>query len=319
MERTTRLVTTAAAVLMMAAAPASAGEIVGSDLSGVVDVPNFSTGITAAGTGQRTGATLPMAATAAGVIVEIKIKHSDVPHDATGAFSILSGDGQPNFDARTSTLLPTVVWQNGQGAAVRTFRPLPDANGHARGVPVVAGERMAYRSLTGDFSPGITDNTSPGAQYRYFLGSHVMDAQFYVSEIANRELMVQMRIEPDADRDGYGDETQDPCPITTGLACAAPCEQATKVGTSGDDVIVGTAGNDVIAAGAGADKVFGLGGDDIICGADGNDVLKGGSGNDFLLGETGADNLKGGGGTRDFCTGGQGFDRATKCERIRSL
>lgn len=253
-----------------------------------------------------------------GVIVQIKIKHSNVPNDATGAFSILSGDGPPNFDARTSPLLPSVVWQDGQGAAVRTFKPLPDANGRARGVPVAAGERLAYRTLVGN-SPGITDITAPGAQYVYFLGSHVVDAQFYVPELPDRELMVQMLIEPDADADGYGDETQDPCPITVGVACAPPCQQATHVGTAGNDVMVGTAGNDVIDAGAGTDTVLGLGGDDTVCGGDGNDKLKGGAGNDLLIGGTGADVLKGGGGARDLCKGGQGFDRASKCERVRSL
>ena len=103
----------------------------------------------------------------------------------------------------------------------------------------------------------------------------------------------------------------------TPLSCAGTT--ATHRGTAGPDVIYGTAGNDVIAAGAGNDIVIGGGGDDIICGGTGNDTLKGGAGNDRLLGEQGVDRLKGGPGRRDICQGGPSADRASKCEKVRSL
>lgn len=128
----------------------------------------------------------------------------------------------------------------------------------------------------------------------------------------SRELLVNADIEPDADGDGLGDETQDVCVGVAGAACA-PCDQATKIGTSGDDVIIGTDGKDVIATGGGADVVFGLGGADIICGGSGNDKLKGGAGNDKLFGESGRDKLRGGAG-KDACKGGPGADRLRKCE-----
>ena len=53
-------------------------------------------------------------------------------------------------------------------------------------------------------------------------------------------------------------------------------EQATILGTPGNDVIRGTEGPDVIVAGDGNDKVWGLGGDDVICGGLGNDRIDGG-------------------------------------------
>src|SRR5690348_603771 len=65
----------------------------------------------------------------------------------------------------------------------------------------------------------------------------------------------------------------DPCLLIFGA------DNATIVGTNGDDVIRGTDGPDIILAGAGNDVIFGLGGDDKICGGDGNDRIDGGSGN----------------------------------------
>ena len=80
--------------------------------------------------------------------------------------------------------------------------------------------------------------------------------------------------------------------------------------TAGNDVILGTAGSDVIVAG---------GGNDVVCGGGGNDRIFGDAGNDVLLGEAGKDRISGGVGKKDACIGGSGRDRATRCEKTRSL
>src|SRR5436190_1271134 len=59
-------------------------------------------------------------------------------------------------------------------------------------------------------------------------------------------------------------------------------QNATIVGTPGDDTLNGTAGDDVIAAGTGNDTVFGFGGNDLICGGPGDDLVNGGPGNDRI-------------------------------------
>ena len=137
-------------------------------------------------------------------------------------------------------------------------------------------------------------------------------------------------LEPDADGDGFGDETQDQCP--TNATTQGPCppmpasqptstckgEPATIVGTGGVDKLSGTPAADVIAALGGNDKASGLAGNDLICGGAGKDTLKGGSGKDTLLGQKGKDTLKGGGG-KDTCTGGKGKDTASKCEVEKSI
>ncbi len=103
-------------------------------------------------------------------------------------------------------------------------------------------------------------------------------------------------------------------------------QQATLVGTAGNDAITGTARTDVIAALGGNDKVFGLAGNDAICGGLGKDTLRGGAGNDFLSGQKGNDKLYGqkgndklsgkagkdtlkGGPGKDILKGGAGKDK----------
>jgi Ca2+-binding RTX toxin-like protein len=89
-----------------------------------------------------------------------------------------------------------------------------------------------------------------------------------------------------------------------------PCrgQNATIVGTDGNDTLTGTAGNDVISSGAGTDAVDGLGGRDLICGGGGPDRLLGGPGADGLSGEAGKDSLNGGAG-KDILQGGAAKDK----------
>jgi hemolysin type calcium-binding protein len=136
-------------------------------------------------------------------------------------------------------------------------------------------------------------------------------------------LNVSANLEPDLDKDGFGDETQDLCPTQAGTQ--GPCVQckgqvATIVGTNLPDAIIGTTGNDVIALLGGADTAKAKAGNDIVCGGGGNDDLKGQTGKDKLFGEKGKDELNGGGGQGDLCNGGKGSDDAKgSCEKERSI
>jgi hypothetical protein len=129
---------------------------------------------------------------------------------------------------------------------------------------------------------------------------------------------IAAKVEPDSDRDGFGDETQDLCPIDA--AIQGPCPQpaapaptckgkpATIVGTDGVDKLSGTPAEDVIAALGGNDTASGLADNDVICGGAGKDTLKGGKGNDKLYGGVGKDTLRGGPG-KDKLKGGPGKDK----------
>jgi Ca2+-binding RTX toxin-like protein len=256
---------------------------------------------------------LPVAAPAAGTIVSIRIKHGTIPTATAAGFRIFNGsfvDGDPNT-TRSHGRLPDKAYAAGTGAATDTVIPV-DADGRPHGVPIAAGERLGLASVDtpGDAGlNGFTAITAGGDVINYFDPVPGFKPNSN-NTFNNRDLLVQYTIEPDADGDGYGDETQE-------FACGG--QQATIVGTAGNDVLTGTPGNDVIAALDGNDTVVASGGDDVVCGGNGNDILKGGAGKDKLLGEAGKDTLKGGGGTKDVCKGGPGPDIARKCEKVRSL
>jgi Ca2+-binding RTX toxin-like protein len=140
---------------------------------------------------------------------------------------------------------------------------------------------------------------------------------------AGRRLLVQADVEPDKDRDGKGDISQE----TPATPPAAPpviydnpppagtqqpfvviaCANVVK-GTRDDDVLRGTVFGDRLVGGDGADLLRGDAGNDCLEGGSGNDVLDGGNGDDRLAGDAGNDRLTGGKGA-DSLKGGRGDDR----------
>jgi len=62
-----------------------------------------------------------------------------------------------------------------------------------------------------------------------FMGGLADGATAAGAAQGSRELLVQARIEPDADDDGLGDETQDPCPTQAGPVCADPDDTTAPV------------------------------------------------------------------------------------------
>ncbi len=139
----------------------------------------------------------------------------------------------------------------------------------------------------------------------------------------NGELFYDADIEPDADRDGFGDVSQDSCPAdgSTHAACPQPpppvvivdkfplCrgKRATRVGAAGKDDLRGTKRADVIVGLGGDDTIRALAGNDLVCAGKGRDKVLGGPGKDRLLGEGGVDTLRGGPG-KDKLVGGPGKD-----------
>lgn len=95
-------------------------------------------------------------------------------------------------------------------------------------------------------------------------------------------------------------------------SASASCqgEEATIVGTSGDDDLKGTPGPDVVQLGRGDDRFKGRGGDDLICGGAGEDILLGGAGDDSIRGNRDADRLRGQRGD-DLARGGSDADRVS--------
>ena len=203
------------------------------------------------------------------------------------------------------------------------------------GITVSGGEFLSlWVSAKGQFCAYTAD---PGDVTEYRAGTwpepNVGDTFVMDTAVPNVRINAAAVLEPDCDKDGLGDQTQDgdlsscapgtaptgPAPTPPGGA-PATCKgkPATILGTAGTDVRIASPGQDVIVGLGGNDTLSGLAGDDVICGGAGKDTLKGGKGKDTLLGQKGKDTLKGGGG-KDLCKGGKGKDTASRCEAEKSI
>jgi hypothetical protein len=205
-------------------------------------------------------------------------------------------------DAASLTITGESAFQTPQAATLNTFPTQISAR---------AGEVIGFYHVGNNFADcaatgqtGYTDVFTPGDILPGATGSPITPEP-------GGHLDVAAVLEPDCDKDGLGDETQDADIKSCGpLTCKG--QKATHFGTTGNDEIRGTRGPDVIVALAGKDKAFGLAGKDLICGGLGKDTLNGGKGKDRLLGQAGADTLKGAGGN-DTCQGGKGRDVEKSC------
>ena len=195
---------------------------------------------------------------------------------------------------------------------------------------VESGDIIGIRSTSGECASD-TGNAADTYDLRFTTATAVGAVGTYIP-VSGEIFDISAQLEPDCDKDGLGDETQDTnlssCPPATTPAGPIPgpggapvtCKgkPATIVGTNGNDARTGSQGPDVIVGLGGNDKLSGIAGNDVICGGPGKDLLKGGKGKDNLLGQGGKDKLKGGGG-KDVCTGGKGKDTASKCEVEKSI
>jgi Ca2+-binding RTX toxin-like protein len=197
-------------------------------------------------------------------------------------------------------------------------------------IPVNAGD------IIGNYTQNQTLCGGPqsGSTVRFIAGDVKPPTQTdFPNAATGGGLDLSALLEPDCDKDGLGDETQDtdlsscapgttpagpPPTLPSGAPASCRGIPATIVGTNGSDVRTGSLGRDVIVALGGSDTLSGVGGNDVICGGAGKDTLRGGKGKDTLLGQKGKDALRGGGG-RDFCKGGKGNDTASKCEVEKSI
>lgn len=189
-------------------APAGAAQVVGSTLNDPPDAGTLVPGFTFAQTAPPTGAALPIAAPASGALVSVRISHGVVPPapaaPAVVGLRILSGT-PPNLTSRLDARLPNLGYRADEPAGVTSVVP-GDASG-AHGVPINVGERVGFATLVGNV--GLSRPT-PGAARGATAGTGAGPGVY--ADAPNRELLIQYTIEPDADADGWGDETQDRCP-----------------------------------------------------------------------------------------------------------
>lgn len=199
-------------------ASAAAATTFGSDLP--VPTAGLPAGNQATNVNQPAGTAAPAATPVGGVLVRIRLRHGATnATPGSYAFRILSGS-LPNFTARPATASGAdekIPFPPTTAARIATYVPT-DADGRPTGIPIAAGERLAIWN-----SAGTTPVSIAGVGMINFLAmDHVTGPQGYGSTLGHMTL--QGVVEPDADGDKYGDETQDDCP--TDAARLDPCPVA---------------------------------------------------------------------------------------------
>ena len=210
-----------AALLWVAVPSAGASVTVGSNLS-LNPTGRCATNLCTAV--QMSGGSGTIQAPSSGVIVAFRIKHGPVmPATAVVGFKVLSGTG-PSFTHVLGTRQFPFAPENRSSGGITTVEEL-DANGRPRGVPIEAGERIAavVQDASGNPAQSVTFF---GSQFGATVGvvgfDHVSGTANYNSN-SEFEALINGTVEGDADRDGYGDETQDNCSTVANDQTTNPC------------------------------------------------------------------------------------------------
>lgn len=251
--RTARaLPTLAAAAALALALPAAAraGTVVGSDLSGAPSASCVDAGVGAFNDCTLTqldanAYTIP----AAGVITRWTLKHgpelgADIP---VAALRILTPTGAADtYSAR----MPGGTSGLAGAGGTDTFTFSDDVN-RPKGVPVSAGDRIGVYVNDAALA---TVAAGPG-QAGAVVGSHGSGTRTYQPTAG--ALLLQAVVEPDADGDGYGDESQDACPQVAGpAACPTPQPPSTEPPAGGQPATAGPGGPGGPGAPGGGDIPF---------------------------------------------------------------
>jgi hypothetical protein len=239
------VVLSALLALTLGTASAQAAVTVGSNLAATAN----------AGSGDQTysSSSLPGQLTTSpisGVIHIWRIKGGASP--GTIRFRVLRPQGGPFLGAGTG---PTETI-SGAFSEVKPFTIGP------QGLPIEAGDRIGIDDgvVGADPVSGMQVSTTPGAAYDSW-SPFLADGASLAPTIsgAPRELLLNADVEPDVDRDRFGDETHDACASQT--ATAGPCSNsfslaaaALKKGASQLNVTVPGAGT--ITAGDASDTSF---------------------------------------------------------------
>ena len=200
-------------------AEAGAAVTIGSDLSGA---PN-SACTSAAGctaTTLSSGGARALRAPSNGVVVRFRIRHGPTPPGASYTMKVLSGTGAVTGGLTSFTLAaqaPPNRFDDFVSGGIDTVATV-DAAGRPRGVPISSGQRI------GVFAPGgvAFETTVAGSVLAERDGDHAGGAAAYALH-AGFEVLINADVEPDADRDGYGDQSQDNCPTAANDQGSNPC------------------------------------------------------------------------------------------------
>jgi hypothetical protein len=210
-------VVAALAISLLGATGASAATQFGDTCAGNAPAPNYTlTTLTKPAGG------MPLTAPVGGVITKLTLNNQLPPGPTLSQMvKVLRPAGGNNFTAVAQTLIQTSL-----GTTVADVR-----------LPVQPGDRLGvHGEPTPLFPEGMTVYcNAPGSGSR--LGAKTGDvpvgttAEFL--DVAEGGVPIVGLIEPDADNDGFGDETQDKCPQSAALQTPCPLITLGAVGKAG--------------------------------------------------------------------------------------
>jgi hypothetical protein len=198
--------TTALALMVVGATgTASAATEFGDTCEGSAPFPPFT--VTAFSSSE---ASLPLTAPVGGVLTKIKMKTAiPLPFALPEQIKVLRSAGGNNY---------TVTHQTEIGA--RAGETVADVR-----IPIQAGDRLGMRGLPftyeGSKSEGLSLICAGAGKLGVSLGDVAEGATAEFVDAGEARLPLRGVIEPDADNDGYGDETQDGC--AQSAAVQVPC------------------------------------------------------------------------------------------------
>ena len=213
--------------LALGAGSASAAETLGSNLVAAPTTGNaINTSIVQ--TTQITGVTQPLVPASSAVVTLVLVRHGTSGADPGNyGFRVLSGTS-PNFSTTGAPAeLPDFAWPANDTSGIASF--VPTLGGSAKGIPIPAGGHLGMVRSGGTSGQGAqiwAFGTTPGGVTHTASGVHNSGSLGYLGN-GNSELLLQYSVEPDADGDGYGDQTQDQCPSQAGThgACVTPAKK----------------------------------------------------------------------------------------------
>jgi hypothetical protein len=208
---------------LCAATGASAATVFGPPIDTIA--PAFGTPANVTTTGTKLAGGASAAAPVSGVLTRLRLRRGVAGADpSVYAYRIMSGTS-PILTARPASPSGAndvfLAFKPGSPAGIDSYFPT-DAVGQSVGIPITAGEYLGVWTLkdaAGASAPSFTAQ-SAGSEYTR-VGGDVLGVQQATGPFGGFVLLLEGTIEPDADGDRYGDETQDACP--TNRDSHAPC------------------------------------------------------------------------------------------------
>jgi hypothetical protein len=203
-----------AATALVGANSASAATVFGSGCT----ANQITDGAVWVSTGHAPTNPLPVTAPISGVITEWTV-NTNIVIESEGK---LAGEFPRVLQQRLLVLRPEGEGFKVIGESAGGLLNLKGSNTYTARLPVAAGD---FLGIAGNPFAAWCETKDPADTYAAATGGTPIGSTFKVERATGLQVPITARVEPDADGDGYGDETQDRCPQSA--AYQTPCPVVT--------------------------------------------------------------------------------------------